>query len=69
MEKRKCVTLGRGYAYISRGKEKLWVPSKLIKIRHEKGRSPLMILAVDKGKEIDKIKKRGDTYSDFCTQR
>ena len=29
----------RGYAYISTGKEKLWVPSKLIKIEHDKGRS------------------------------
>jgi hypothetical protein len=29
---------GRGYAYVSTGKEKLWVPSKLIKIRHDKGR-------------------------------
>ena len=31
---------GRGYAYVSTGKEKLWVPSKLIKIRHDKGRPP-----------------------------
>ena len=30
---------GRGYACISTGKEKLWVPSKLIKIRHDKGKS------------------------------
>ena len=26
---------GRGYAYLSTGKEKLWVPSKLIKIRFD----------------------------------
>jgi hypothetical protein len=26
----------RGYAYFSTGKEKLWVPSKLIKTRHDK---------------------------------
>jgi hypothetical protein len=31
---------GRGYAYLSTGKEKLWVPSKLIKIRHDRGRPP-----------------------------
>jgi hypothetical protein len=30
---------GRGYACVS-GKEKLWVPSKLIKIRHDKGKPP-----------------------------
>lgn len=30
----------RGYAFISTGKEKLWVPSKLIKIRHDEGRPP-----------------------------
>ena len=31
---------GRGYAYVSTGKEKLWVPFKLIKMRHVKGRPP-----------------------------
>lgn len=31
---------GRGFAYVSTGEEKLWVPSKLIKIRHDKGRPP-----------------------------
>jgi hypothetical protein len=31
---------GRGYACISTGKEKLWVPSKLIKIRHDRERPP-----------------------------
>ena len=30
----------RGYAYISIRREKLWVPSKLIKIRDDKGRIP-----------------------------
>ena len=30
----------RGYPYISTGKEKLWVPYKLIKTKHEKGRPP-----------------------------
>lgn len=30
----------RGYAYISTEKEKLWVPSKLIKIRHGRGKPP-----------------------------
>ena len=40
MENGKCVTLGEKYAYVSTGKEKLWVPSKLIKIRHDKGRPP-----------------------------
>ena len=30
----------RGYAYFSTGKEKLWVPFKLIKMRHVKGRPP-----------------------------
>ena len=32
--------LRRGYAYVSTGKENLWVPSKLIKIRHDKGKPP-----------------------------
>ena len=30
----------RGYPFISTGKEKLWVPFKLIKMRHVKGRPP-----------------------------
>ena len=40
VENGKCVTLGRGYAYISTGNKKLWVSSKLIKIRHDKRRHP-----------------------------
>ena len=40
MENGKCVTLGEKYAYVSTGKEKLWVPSKLIKIRYDRGRPP-----------------------------
>ena len=39
MENGKCVTLGEKYAYVSTGKEKLWVPSKL-KIRYDRGRPP-----------------------------
>ena len=39
-ENRKCVMLGRGYDDISTEKEKLWVPFKLIKMRHVKGRPP-----------------------------
>jgi hypothetical protein len=34
---------GRGYAYVSTGKEKPWVPSKLIKIRNDKGRPPAVL--------------------------
>jgi hypothetical protein len=30
----------RGYAFVSTGKEELWVPSLLIKIRHDRGRPP-----------------------------
>jgi hypothetical protein len=40
VENGKCVTLGRDYVYVFIGKEKLWVPSKLIKIRHNRGRPP-----------------------------
>ena len=35
---RNMLCWGRDYAYNFTGKEKLWVPSKLIKIRHFKGR-------------------------------
>ena len=28
---------GRGYAYVSTGKERLWVPSKLTKISYHEG--------------------------------
>jgi len=31
---------GRDYAYVSTGKEKVRVPSKLIKTRHNQGRPP-----------------------------
>jgi hypothetical protein len=40
MEKGNLVYWGRGYAYISTEKGKLWVPSKLLKIRHDRGRPP-----------------------------
>ena len=29
---------GRGYAFVSTGNEKLWIPSKLIKIEFDQGR-------------------------------
>lgn len=55
----------RGYTYISTGKEKLWVPSKLIKTRYERG-DLLKILAADK----EKIKrfKTSNAYADPFTQ-
>ena len=54
----------RGYAYISTRKEKLCIPSKFIKIRHDKGR-PLKNLTTDKKKktEIDMINRIGDIYA------
>lgn len=36
----KVLQWGRGYAYVSIGVETLWIPSKLIKLRHEQERSP-----------------------------
>jgi hypothetical protein len=36
--------------------------SKLIKIRHDKGRPPLKTLTVDKKKETNKINKIDDVY-------
>ena len=29
---------GRGFVYVSTGKEKQWIPSKMIKIRYDRGR-------------------------------
>ena len=29
---------GRGFVYVSTGKEKQWIPSKMIKIRDDRGR-------------------------------
>jgi hypothetical protein len=59
MENGKCVTLGEKYAYVSTGKEKLWVPSKL-KIRYDRGRPPGDFgNREEKGKLINKI---GDVY-------
>jgi hypothetical protein len=40
VENRKCVMLGQTYTYVSTGREKLWVSSKVIKIRHDRGRPP-----------------------------
>ena len=48
-ENRKCVMLGRGYDDISTEKEKLWVPSNLIKVRHGRG-DLLKISTTDKKK-------------------
>ena len=39
MENGKYVMLGEGLCLCFHKKEKLWVPSKLIKIEHDKGRS------------------------------
>ena len=35
MEARRCTALGRGFTLVSTGEEKLWIPSKLIKVRFE----------------------------------
>ena len=35
----KVLCWGRGYAFVSTGEEELWVPTKLIKIRHEESRT------------------------------
>ena len=43
MENGKCVTVG--------GKENLWVPFKMIKIRHDKGRPP---------EDLDDSEEKGD---------
>lgn len=40
-------------SYVPTGKERLWVPSKLIKIRYHEG-DLLKILATDRKKEIKK---------------
>ena len=37
---RRYVVLGRDYALVSTGSEKLWIPSKLIKIRWNQAKSP-----------------------------
>ena len=37
---------GRGYAYVPTGKEKLWVPFKLIKIRHEGWRDDSVVKSI-----------------------
>jgi hypothetical protein len=37
---KKVLHWGHGFAYISTGNEKLWMPSKLTKIRIEQERSP-----------------------------
>lgn len=49
---------GRGYAYVSREKEKLWIPFKLIKITHDKS-----ILVMEKKRETNTINKIGDTHT------
>ena len=40
---------GRGFMPVSTGKEKLWIPSKLIKIRHDKGSPPIDLGDREKG--------------------
>jgi hypothetical protein len=61
MESGKCVTLGEMFCLYFHKERKLWVPSKLIKIRHVKGRAP-ETLAVDKKKVTIKINKIGGVY-------
>ena len=49
MENGKLLHSGVGYSYVSTGKEKLWVPSKLIKIKHDKERPPEDLSDGEKG--------------------
>ena len=44
---------GRGFVYVSTGKEKQWIPSKMIKIRYDRGR-PLEGLSYRQEKENKK---------------
>jgi hypothetical protein len=38
--KEKTLLWGGGFVYVFAGNEKLWIPSNLIKIRHDRGRHP-----------------------------
>ena len=71
METGNVLQYWRCYTYISTGREKLWVPSKWIKIRYDQGRA-LKSFAADK-KETNKMNKIGDVYVVMyiclCTQR
>lgn len=42
---------GRGFAFVSTGEEKLWIPSKLIKIKSDRGRPPKDLGSGTRGKK------------------
>lgn len=62
MENGKCgERWGRGYAYVCTGGEKLWVPSKLIKIRHDMGSPPEVLGNTEEKGDYDN-QQIGDLY-------
>jgi len=54
------------FTFVPTGKEKLYLPHRLLKKRLDQ-RRPLKILATDKKRDIGKIHKTGNMYTDPAT--
>ena len=57
----------RGYAFVSIGNKKLWIPSKSRKIRFDNGRLPEIMVA-DMKEETTKNYKMGNVNADPSTR-